>query len=104
LDTVYSIKDGKIILGIKARPQAGKNGIAGILNNELVVRINAAPEKGKANREMISWFAKLLHIPKSEIEIVSGETSQHKKLCLPAGALEPLKKILKEQTLEGEKK
>lgn len=46
----------------------------------LKVKINAPPEDGRANAELIRFLAKEWKVPKSALEIVSGETSRHKRL------------------------
>ncbi|KKP38098.1 MAG: hypothetical protein UR28_C0022G0020 [Candidatus Peregrinibacteria bacterium GW2011_GWF2_33_10] len=38
------------------------------------IRLKAVPEKGKANKELIKFLSKELHISKSNISIISGET------------------------------
>jgi uncharacterized protein (TIGR00251 family) len=50
---------------------------------ELEVRVSAAPTDGEANAALIKLLAKELGIPRSSIEIVSGETSRHKRIALP---------------------
>ena len=43
-------------------------------------RVSAAPEGGKANKALVVLLAKALRIPKTSIEIASGETSRTKNL------------------------
>ncbi|MFC1616033.1 DUF167 domain-containing protein [Patescibacteria group bacterium] len=40
--------------------------------------MKAAPEKGKANAELIKFLSKNLGISKSQISIISGKTDQLK--------------------------
>ncbi len=58
---------------------------------ELVIKVAAAPERGKANQALISFLAKACALPKSSILIISGEHSQHKVLSLPGQALDYLR-------------
>jgi uncharacterized protein len=58
------------------------------------VRLNAVPEKGEANEELISFLAKTWKIPKSSISIHSGETSRHKKILIRGMTAEVLRKKL----------
>jgi len=46
------------------------------------VKIAAPPEKGKANRELIDFFSRLLHIKKSSITIVKGEAGRYKFVAI----------------------
>jgi len=79
----FTIREERIILKVKVFPKAGRNQIVGVRNGELVVRVQAPALKGEANKELVRYLAKVLSISKSEIEIVSGETSRHKVIHLP---------------------
>jgi uncharacterized protein len=79
--------DGAFRCAIKAIPGASKTIIQGIRGEELVVKVAAAPEKGKANAELIAFLAKSSGCPKSSIRLVSGEHAPHKVLELPDQAL-----------------
>ncbi len=81
---------------VKVVPGASKNELVGWQNGELKVRIKAAPEKGKANQELISFLAESLNLSKSQIHLKSGETSPHKKLFIEGISEESLKKIKRE--------
>jgi uncharacterized protein len=74
-------KEG-IVLLIKISPKAAKNAIAGWENEELKVRVHAVPEKGKANDALIIFLAKTLGISLSQLTLVSGEKSRHKKVLV----------------------
>lgn len=68
------------LLTIKIIPKASKNKIVGWENDILKIRIQAVPEKGEANNELIAFLSKILEIPKSHLALVSGKTSRQKKL------------------------
>jgi uncharacterized protein YggU (UPF0235/DUF167 family) len=53
----------------------------------LLVRVAAAPEKGKANEELVSWLSDELEVPRRELELLSGQTSRLKRIGLPASCL-----------------
>ncbi len=46
----------------------------------LRVRVNAVPDKGKANAAVAALLAKALGVPKSAVSVVSGETARMKTL------------------------
>jgi uncharacterized protein len=71
-----------INLAIKVTPKANRNEVIGIKNDELCLRIAAVPEKGDANAELISFLSKLLGIGKTNITLISGKKSRHKKVCI----------------------
>ena len=68
------------LIDIKVVPGSSKTRIAGLLGDSIKVNVAAAPEKGKANKELIKYLSKNLGVPKSSISIVSGEKDQRKVL------------------------
>ncbi|MBU0535708.1 MAG: YggU family protein [Nanoarchaeota archaeon] len=65
------------LIKIIVKPNSPKSEITSIdeVRNALRVNIKAPPDKGKANREVIKFFSKLL---KKKVEIVSGMKSKEK--------------------------
>ena len=76
-----------IILPIRAHAAARRNAILGEREGALRVAVTAAPEKGKANRAIIALLSKSLGVPKSAIELISGDTSPQTRV-LVVGATE----------------
>ena len=50
------------------------------------MRVSEAPTDGAANAAVVKLVAKALGVPRSEVEIVSGLTSRHKRLIVPLDA------------------
>ncbi len=71
------------VLSVKVIPNSGVNRIVGFKNEELVVKVKAQAEKGKANKELIKFLATFFGISKSMVTIVSGEKSHHKRIEIP---------------------
>lgn len=65
---------------VKVLPGASKTRFAGEYGDMVKIRISAAPEKGKANKELTAFLAKHLGLKKNDIEILSGTTSQVKNI------------------------
>jgi len=80
----YTLSGETLLLRLKVRPNAGRNQIAGVQAGELVVRLQAQPHKGEANRALVRFLAKSLGLPRSAVVIAAGATSGHKVLRLPA--------------------
>ena len=80
--------EGIILLRVKVIPGASRTQCAGYRTTAegpaLLVRVAAAPEKGKANEELISWLSESLGLPRSSIELRVGAASRLKRLGLPA--------------------
>jgi uncharacterized protein (TIGR00251 family) len=69
-------------LECKIHPNASKDSIEGIKEDRLCVRLSAPPIEGKANKALIKFLSKRLHIAKSKISITQGEKGRIKVLCL----------------------
>jgi len=66
-------------LRVKVLPKSPKNEVVDIMDDDTVkIRIKAVPEKGKANKELISFLSKELDLPKTSVQIISGKTDQIK--------------------------
>jgi hypothetical protein len=50
---------------------------------ELEVRVAEAPADGNANEAVVRMLAKALGISRSELAIISGVASRHKRLAIP---------------------
>ena len=74
---------GGCVLTVKACPRANRTEVAGIDAGWVRVRIQAPPVDGKANAELVQFFAKQFDLPKRAVEILSGDTGRLKrvKLC-----------------------
>jgi uncharacterized protein (TIGR00251 family) len=89
----YDVMDSAVRLRIKVIPGAARNQVVGIRAGELVVKVSAAPERGRANRELTVFLASELGIPKSGVRFESGATSRHKVLSLPRDTLDALRRL-----------
>ncbi len=90
----YTVSGQALLLRLKVIPNAGRNRIDGLRAGELLVRLKAQPHKGEANRELLRFMAKSLGLPRSLLQIASGETSGHKLLRLPAEGRDRLEAFL----------
>ena len=79
----YEIKDGYIIINVKAIPNSSKNVIAEVMEDQIKVKIKAPAVEGAANKELVKFFSKEFKISKSDIEFVGGMTSKRKRIKLP---------------------
>ncbi len=68
-----------IIVEIKVVPSSGRIGCK-LEGPRLKCYLKAAPEKGKANNELVRYMAKKLGLKWAQVVIVSGATSKLKRL------------------------
>ena len=69
-----------VVLSVLLQPRSSKNRVIGKRGDELKIGVTAPPVDGAANRALISFLSKQLGVAKNQIEIISGETSRHKKV------------------------
>jgi uncharacterized protein (TIGR00251 family) len=67
---------------VRVIPRASKNEIESVTGNALKVRLTAPPVEGAANKALIELLAERLKIRKSQIEIIAGQTSRNKMICI----------------------
>jgi len=85
----YQWQDDDLLLSVRVQPKASRDEIIGPHENALKIRITAPPVDGKANTHLIRFLAKTFGVPKSRVEIVSGETGRLKRLRIQAPRVLP---------------
>jgi len=65
-------------LTLHIQPGAKKTEIAGLYGDALKIRLLAPPVDGKANAALLDFLAKRLGLAKSQVALVSGQTSRRK--------------------------
>ena len=70
------------LLPVRAQPGARKNEVRGEHQGMLKVCVTQAPEKGKANKALVAVLAKELSLRKSQITLLTGETSSQKQFLV----------------------
>jgi len=76
------------VLPIRVTARSAKPGVGGWRKDaggreELEVRVAEAPADGAANEAIVKLLARALGISRSELEIISGAASRHKRLSIP---------------------
>lgn len=68
-----------LIIEVKVVPSSGRLSCK-LEGERLKCYLKSPPEKGKANAELLNFFAKKIGVPKSGISIISGETNRTKRI------------------------
>ena len=92
--------DSGVVVPVRAKPAARKNAIDGVHDGAVRIAVTAAPEKGKANKAIAELLAKVLEVRKSDVCVLSGETSPQKRF-LVAGATVTQVRMRLEVALSG---
>lgn len=88
-----SEKNGAVIFTVRVVPRASRSEIAGEMDGAVKVRITSPPVDGAANAELIKLFAKTLGVSKSQVEIISGQTSKTKLVQITGVTTEHARKM-----------
>ncbi len=67
-----------MLVRVRAKPKSKKEGVRKISHDLFEVRVNAPPEKGKANERIRELLADHFKVPKSKVKLLRGETSKEK--------------------------
>jgi uncharacterized protein (TIGR00251 family) len=70
------------ILPVRAQPGARKTAILGEYNGSLKVAITAPPDRGRANRALLEVLRETLRLKRSQIGLLSGQTSREKRFLI----------------------
>jgi uncharacterized protein (TIGR00251 family) len=74
-------------LAIRVTPRSSKPGVGGWRQgadgrDELEVRVAEAPADGAANAAVVRLLTVALGLPRSQVTLVSGHASRHKRIAL----------------------
>lgn len=75
------------LLPVRVTPRSARPGIGGWRQGpdgreELEVRVAEAPANGAANAAVVKLLARALGISRSEVTIISGHASRHKRVTI----------------------
>lgn len=71
-----------VYLSLKLQPRASRNQVQGLHGNELKISVTAPPVDSAANGALIEFLAESLHMSRSSIQLVRGQTSRHKTIFI----------------------
>lgn len=71
-----------VLITVRVVPRAARSGLAGIREDALLVRLNAAPVDGAANAQLIEVLADALGVPRRAVSIAVGERSRRKTVLI----------------------
>ena len=83
-------------LQVKVVPGASRDEVTGWLGEALKIRVQAPPEKGEANKAVIRILAKLLEVPRQQIELVRGAGSPNKVFAVSGCSKQEAQRLIEE--------
>jgi len=73
---------------VRVIPRSGRNEVTGWAGSELVVRVTAAPEGGKANAAVEKTVADALGLPKTRVRVARGHVARVKQLEIDSDSVD----------------
>lgn len=73
---------GGYVLSLHIQPGAKRTEIVGEHGDALKVRLAAPPVDGKANAALLAFLSQTLCVPRSQVELIGGETSRQKRVAV----------------------
>jgi uncharacterized protein len=98
---IKSVDTRTVEILLWVQPGASKTTIVGIHPLDppaLKIKIKAPPVEGKANEEVLSFFAKTFGVPIRQIALVSGETQRLKRIQIKGVGLDEILPLLISKT------
>jgi uncharacterized protein (TIGR00251 family) len=91
---------GGVTLAVRAQPGAKKTAVIGTYGEgaaaQLKIAVQAPPVEGRANSALMEFLADKFDVPKSYIELVSGELSRSKVFLVRGVSLGTADVLIKE--------
>jgi hypothetical protein len=95
-----AVPDG-VTLAVRAQPGAKKTAITGIYGEgtgaQLKIAVHAPPLEGRANAALIAFLAETFSVPRSAVELASGELSRSKVFLLRGVTMARARAILSQK-------
>jgi len=84
---------GEVVFDVRVTPRAGADGIVGVSEGVLRVRLAAPPVEGRANNALCRFLARCLNLPVSAVRIVSGEHSRAKRVAIRGASAQRVERL-----------
>jgi uncharacterized protein (TIGR00251 family) len=78
------------ILPVRAQPGARRTGVLGEQGGALKVAVTAPPDQGRANKALVEAIGEALDLKRSQVALLSGETSRDKRFLIRGLTLEEM--------------
>jgi uncharacterized protein (TIGR00251 family) len=87
-------ENGSVYFKVRIIPRASREGVVGLYEDALKIRLTAAPVDGKANEACRAFLAKILSVSRAQVEIISGHTNRNKVIKVSGVNTEEILKAL----------
>lgn len=71
-----------MLLSLLIQPRASRNAFVGIHNAQIKISLTSPPVDNQANEALCLWLAQAFGLRKTDVHLLSGHASRHKKVLL----------------------
>lgn len=79
---------------VRVQPRSSRDGVAGLSEGILRVRLTAPPVENRANEALVRFLAEALGVPRGCVEIVAGDRGRNKIVRVRGVAPDELRRRL----------
>lgn len=80
----YRWEGEDLLLSLRIQPRSGRDAFVAPHGDHYKVRITAPPVEGRANAHLIRFLAKAFGVGRSQVQLVTGESSRNKGIRIHA--------------------
>ena len=84
--TWCAVQGADLLLRLRVRPRGSPEGICGVRDGRLLVKVSAAPVDGAANERLMRILSRELATPLATLVLTRGVTSRDKDVLVRAAA------------------
>ena len=81
---------------VRIHPRASRTAITGTLAGALKLAVSAPPIEGRANEALVEFFSGLFRVPRSAVQIATGERGRNKVIRIAGRSASELELLLRD--------
>ncbi len=78
----YAVRGADLLLRLRIQPRAAREGIDGVREGRLRVKVSSPPVDGAANERLLRLLAAAMDVPRSSIALTRGVKSRDKDITV----------------------
>lgn len=86
--------DGTVLIRVYVQPKASRSRFVGLHDGYLKIAVAAPPVDGKANKEVVKFFASILNVPVRAVTVKSGLQSRKKLVAVNVSDVNEIRSVI----------
>jgi uncharacterized protein len=80
---------------VRVQPRAARTAITGMMGEAVKLSLSAPPVDGRANAAVVEFFSDFFSVPRSAVQVVTGERSRNKVIRIAGRTAAELQQTLR---------